>query len=196
MKKAARLFSRRGYFGVSMQDIAGEAGITKAALYYYYPSKEKLYQDVLLITFSDLLTALKKAFAGENTPWDKLLNVIETYLLFSLNRPEVNLFFKDELPPNDRETLKVVNMIRKKIISLFKGLIKTEAKGRKIASRQILILTTLLITALGKSVMIALFPPRLIAEQLVSLLFPKPESLKKSRTGNLALTSGHHHLSV
>jgi len=40
LKIAGRLFSQRGYYGVSMQDLADEIHITKAALYYHFTSKE------------------------------------------------------------------------------------------------------------------------------------------------------------
>src|ERR1035438_4493039 len=40
---ALRLFIRQGYFGTSIRDIAGEAGISIGNIYNYYPNKEALY---------------------------------------------------------------------------------------------------------------------------------------------------------
>jgi AcrR family transcriptional regulator len=45
---AARLFGTEGYERTSLRDIAEGAGITKAALYYYFPDKEALYDRVVL----------------------------------------------------------------------------------------------------------------------------------------------------
>jgi AcrR family transcriptional regulator len=39
---ARRLFTARGYAGTSMRDIAAEVGLTSAALYYHFPSKEAM----------------------------------------------------------------------------------------------------------------------------------------------------------
>lgn len=39
---AMRLFNERGYLSVSMTDIAGAAGLTKATLYYHFPGKAEL----------------------------------------------------------------------------------------------------------------------------------------------------------
>jgi len=39
---ARRLFTTRGYDSTSMRDIAAELGLTNAALYYHFPSKDAL----------------------------------------------------------------------------------------------------------------------------------------------------------
>ncbi len=44
---AFRLFGRHGYDGVSMYSVAEASGITKAALYWHYDSKEALFTDCL-----------------------------------------------------------------------------------------------------------------------------------------------------
>ncbi|MHB1065192.1 MAG: TetR family transcriptional regulator [Georgenia sp.] len=44
---ALDLFERQGYAGTSLRDIADRMGVTKAALYYHFPSKEALLDRVL-----------------------------------------------------------------------------------------------------------------------------------------------------
>jgi AcrR family transcriptional regulator len=45
---ASRLFATHGYDGTSLRDIAEEAQITKAALYYHFPNKEALHQHIVI----------------------------------------------------------------------------------------------------------------------------------------------------
>ena len=45
---ARRLFSERGFYGVSVAAIASELGITKQALLHHFGTKEALYAEVLL----------------------------------------------------------------------------------------------------------------------------------------------------
>ncbi len=44
---AARAFARAGFAATSMEDVAGEAGITKLIVYRHFESKEELYRSVL-----------------------------------------------------------------------------------------------------------------------------------------------------
>ena len=43
---ASRLFFQRGYQDVSINDICGEAGLTKGAFYYHFESKDELYRQL------------------------------------------------------------------------------------------------------------------------------------------------------
>ena len=44
---AERLFSEQGYAGVSMRDIARQAGLSKAAVYHHFAGKEELFVHVM-----------------------------------------------------------------------------------------------------------------------------------------------------
>jgi AcrR family transcriptional regulator len=48
---AGRLFSERGYEGASLQGIADEMGLTKAAVYYHFPSKADILRAIVVPTF-------------------------------------------------------------------------------------------------------------------------------------------------
>ncbi len=44
---AARVFADRGYHGATLEDVVVEAGVSKGALYHYFPSKQKLFLALL-----------------------------------------------------------------------------------------------------------------------------------------------------
>lgn len=60
---AQRLFARQGFAGTSLRDIANEAGITKAALYYYFPNKDALYAKIVLGAVRSLYDTVSGAMA-------------------------------------------------------------------------------------------------------------------------------------
>ena len=43
LSAAVRCFARRGYYATTIEDIVRETGLSRGALYIYYPSKESLY---------------------------------------------------------------------------------------------------------------------------------------------------------
>jgi TetR/AcrR family transcriptional regulator len=57
MREAAASFNRRGFHATSLDEIAANLGVTKAALYHYFPNKHK----VLLACFE---RAMEAAFRG------------------------------------------------------------------------------------------------------------------------------------
>jgi AcrR family transcriptional regulator len=56
---AAQLFAARPYGAVQVDDVARAAGVGKATLYRYFPSKEELY----LAVFDEALSGLERRFA-------------------------------------------------------------------------------------------------------------------------------------
>jgi AcrR family transcriptional regulator len=58
------LFSELGYDKTSLREIAGRVGVTKAALYYYFPSK----QSILAALTDGLFTTIEQALGAMGTP--------------------------------------------------------------------------------------------------------------------------------
>ena len=52
---ARRLFSRRGFQDVGIDEIAAEAGLAKATVYQYFPSKQDIYLEALRIGVRELV---------------------------------------------------------------------------------------------------------------------------------------------
>ncbi|MDX1496605.1 MAG: TetR/AcrR family transcriptional regulator [Salinisphaeraceae bacterium] len=69
------LFGQHGYDGVSMNALASEADITKAALYWHYESKEALFTDCLRELHALFQHYVFERVKAEENPGDKLLAV-------------------------------------------------------------------------------------------------------------------------
>jgi len=91
LKTAGRLFSQRGYFGVSMDEIAQEVGVAKSALYYHFESKEALYKELMEDSVKELKKEIKGALEEGYTSVDTVFNLIRTFLDYTLKHPEINL---------------------------------------------------------------------------------------------------------
>jgi AcrR family transcriptional regulator len=47
LESAKRLFSQRGYYATSVEDIVESAGLSKGAFYFYFKSKEELFKSLV-----------------------------------------------------------------------------------------------------------------------------------------------------
>lgn len=95
---AAGLFESRGYERTSLKNIADEAGIETASLYYYFNSKEDLYVKVMDRSLGTLADMAKEAIASADDPWDKLENVAVIHCQSMLSPTVVQVVFHPRFP--------------------------------------------------------------------------------------------------
>ena len=82
IKKAAiKLFSANDYNQISLDDLAQEAGVSKALFYWYWESKAVFFRDLIELCMSPYLDLLQAAVDSEEPYIDKM----QRLLLESLN---------------------------------------------------------------------------------------------------------------
>lgn len=95
LETAEGLFTEHGYQAVSIRDIAQASGVTNAALYYHFPNKEALFDEVIQYHAENLARQLQEAGAKADTHREKLALMLTEYAsrvferrspLFSLRR--------------------------------------------------------------------------------------------------------------
>lgn len=72
-------FSRNGFDGCSVDEIAARAGVNKASLYYHFGDKASLYDRVLTDNLDNFLQRVRQAVAVEKDPQQKLAAFIRAY---------------------------------------------------------------------------------------------------------------------
>jgi TetR/AcrR family transcriptional regulator len=82
LQAAAQEFAQHGIAGARTDQIAREARVNKALLYYYFEDKETLYGAVLDDVFSGLKSTVFRVLDGELPPRDKVLAYVSTYFDF------------------------------------------------------------------------------------------------------------------
>ena len=80
---AERLFSERGYHGVSMDEIAAASGISKPMLYEYFGSKEGLFLACVERARGRLFEEIASAVRGAEEPETALRAGVEAFLAFA-----------------------------------------------------------------------------------------------------------------
>lgn len=84
---AAEAFSRHGFDGVGVDDIAKAAGVNKAMIYYHHANKLALYRAVVGEMLAAFGAAVSRVAASDDTPQRKIERFIETLASMRDERP-------------------------------------------------------------------------------------------------------------
>jgi AcrR family transcriptional regulator len=76
LKAAIEVFARKGYAAASIREICQTAGLTKPVLYYHFQSKEHLYQELMIDSFSYYRKNVLRASKAEGSLRAKLVNIM------------------------------------------------------------------------------------------------------------------------
>ncbi|MFF3459911.1 TetR/AcrR family transcriptional regulator [Streptomyces sp. NPDC002730] len=83
---AVEAFAERGYHATTTRDIAGRAGMSPAALYIHYKTKEELLHRISRIGHDKALEILSAAAAGDGTPSERLADAVRSFVRWHAGR--------------------------------------------------------------------------------------------------------------
>lgn len=79
LDQAASLFAEKGYETSSINELAAAMGVSKAAVYHYFPSKQQLYDAIILDTLTGLIKTVNEEVDQETSPAKKLRRFITAH---------------------------------------------------------------------------------------------------------------------
>ena len=89
LKSAIEVFKSKGLDGATMDEIAQNAGFGKATLYYYFKSKEEIFNSILLFGWRIIWESI-----GEDSPRKKFIKIIKKITeLVNQDRPLYEFLF-------------------------------------------------------------------------------------------------------
>jgi len=77
---AEKLFAEEGFDGTSVREIAKIANVNVAMISYYFGSKEKLLESLVLYRISGMKLHLENLIQEDITPTEKVEKLIEFYI--------------------------------------------------------------------------------------------------------------------
>src|SRR4051812_2484802 len=83
---AVDAFAERGYHATTTRDIAGRAGMSPAALYIHFKTKEELLHRISRIGHDRALTLLESAADGEGTATERLAGAVRAFVRWHAER--------------------------------------------------------------------------------------------------------------
>jgi AcrR family transcriptional regulator len=103
---ALEIFSRHGYNGASIDEIAQAAGISKALIYEHFPSKKDLHVSLLERHVQQIFVRLARAAATDEPGEVRLRNAVTAFFEWvDTNREAFRLLFRDTFELDVAEVL-------------------------------------------------------------------------------------------
>jgi AcrR family transcriptional regulator len=81
-ESAECVFGEKGYEHATMQDIAGEAGVSLKTLYAAFPSKQELYEEIQHVRGREFIDCVAAAAVGDLAPEQRLEQLVRAYVAF------------------------------------------------------------------------------------------------------------------
>jgi AcrR family transcriptional regulator len=168
---AKKHFSMHGFEGSRMDVIAQEAGINKATIYYYYDSKESLYEEVLGCVVGDAAQRIALAVMCEEDILLRLRAFIRALHKVKHDIPEYAAIFMMELGKGGPNLPKKVMRGLGGIMGMFRTILKDGV--REGVFRDVNPVLAYFII-LGSSLLFHTARPKLVMAAEMGI-FPKPE---------------------
>jgi TetR/AcrR family transcriptional regulator len=102
LKAAERIYAENGLAGARTDAIAASAGVNKALLYYYFKSKEGLYQAVVGSQLSEFQEQARKVLSAKGPAGPILLRYVSYHFDFIGTHPNYPRIFQRIMMEGDR----------------------------------------------------------------------------------------------
>lgn len=132
LNAAEDLFANKGFEGTSVRDIAQKAEVNVAMISYYFGSKEKLLQN-LILNRTEHTTMVLKDLTKDTTldPWQKIDYVVDYYVDKRLNNRKIHTILSRLLSlEQDKEVVDLLVNIKKGNSSLIRNIIREGQRKR------------------------------------------------------------------
>ena len=108
LQTAVTLFSKQGFDGVSMRDLARAVNMSTSAVYHHFPNKQALYLQAMHYAFAKQASAFDKVWQAELTADDKLSRFVRCLTEVLSTDVDFRRFMQRELLDADDERMQLL----------------------------------------------------------------------------------------
>ncbi len=103
LEAALNVFSQKGFHAANVSDVAAQAGVSQGTIYWYFESKDDLFQAALLSVFEEFGANTMAPLAEYGTATDKLLSLAESMVSFAEIAEGLFMLFLGYWASSDRQ---------------------------------------------------------------------------------------------
>lgn len=127
LRAAMEVFADRGYHGSSLDEIALQAGISKALIYEHFNSKKELHGELLATHVAELFGRMQANATAGTTGEERLRGGVDAVLSFvEENRTAFRVLFRDAADP---EVAEVLAGVQAQAVDVIAALITSDPDG-------------------------------------------------------------------
>ncbi|MBC9725803.1 TetR/AcrR family transcriptional regulator [Streptomyces sp. TRM68367] len=126
---AVEAFAERGYHATTTRDIAGRAGMSPAALYIHYKTKEELLHRISRIGHEKALDILRTAARREGTPAERLADAVSSFVCWHAGGRTTARVVQYELDSLGPEARAEIIALRRQVDAEVRGIIEDGVRG-------------------------------------------------------------------
>ena len=120
LDQAQQLFFAHGYHGASIRDIVQACGLSNAALYYHFGSKQNLYVEVIREFVASVIQPVQEAESGSGSSRERLTRMVLAFSRFlSESRSELHMLLRDLTECEGEEIQQLIPEVTGQILSPF-----------------------------------------------------------------------------
>ncbi|MFV8828087.1 TetR family transcriptional regulator [Alkalihalobacterium sp. APHAB7] len=124
IRSAAKIVSRKGYHGATMEDIAAELLMTKGALYYYFDNKDDLVYHCHDLILSSAIKTLEDYLRSDVSSIEKFKKAVEVHVEFAITEKETfNMIIKPQQTFTEKRLTPILEK-RQKYANIFDEIIQ------------------------------------------------------------------------
>ncbi|NUK00180.1 TetR/AcrR family transcriptional regulator [Streptomyces lunaelactis] len=121
---AVEAFAERGYHATTTRDIAGRAGMSPAALYIHYKTKEELLHRISRIGHDKALEILSAAAGTEGTPSERLADAVSSFVRWHAGRHTTARVVQYELDALSADHRTEIMELRRRSDAVVRGILR------------------------------------------------------------------------
>jgi AcrR family transcriptional regulator len=121
---AVEAFAERGYHATTTRDIAGRAGMSPAALYIHYKTKEELLHRISRIGHDKALEILRTAAGREGSAAERLADAVSSFVRWHAGRRTTARVVQYELDALGPDARAEILALRRQVDAEVRGIVE------------------------------------------------------------------------
>jgi AcrR family transcriptional regulator len=125
LEQARQQFFAHGYHGVSIRDIVQACGLSNAALYHHFGSKQNLYVEVIRGFVASVVQPVQQAEAGRGTSRERLTRMVLAFAEYmSESQSEPHMLLRDLTECEGEETQRLIPEVLGQVLAPFAAVLE------------------------------------------------------------------------